>query len=336
MIWFLSDSIPLWVTLVWMYGAVVVSNVGAQFYQQARTLMVVSTIPESVQTQAFAYQQGAYSVISIVGPPLSAPLLFTLGAHWAVAVNALTFVIAGFLLWRVRWKSAPVEESRGQGFWAATWVGLKAVFGNPVLRTIMLAMSVVAVASAILNAMLVFFVQWSLGQPASFLGVLGMCYAGGALAGAALAPSVQKRMSATNVFVSALVLSGLLVVAFALSSNTVLAMGLLFVTGLPLGVVNVLLTPVVIAAVDRPTLGRAVAAMNFLPTAASMAGAALVGAFASSSLLDSFEFSVLGLQVGPYSALIGAAGLIMFAAAVVAAPTLLRAGAEATSAKANS
>jgi hypothetical protein len=93
--------------LAWIYAAIAVANAAGQFFTQARLVMIRRTIPDGLRTTAFSVQGSANNVVYIIGPPLAAPLLFTTGVGWALAIDAASFLVSSVLLQIVRWDSAP-------------------------------------------------------------------------------------------------------------------------------------------------------------------------------------------------------------------------------------
>ena len=313
------------ITIAWIFAALIITNAAAQFFLQARTLMVASTIPAEIQNSAFSAQQAAYNIVSVVGPPLAAPLLFSLGAGWAIAFNAATFVIAAALLLPVRWESQPSRTPGSSTFWADLREGFSTVRSHVTIRAIVVAMTIVAVGSAIMNALIVFFIEDSLAQPATFLGILSMAYAGGSLLGAAIAPKLAAGRSAPRLFVFLLLSGSLGLIVFPLVHHAWASTVLFFALAIPYGVISVIITPVVIGAVPRELLGRTVSVLNFAPSAASMVGAMAAGLLASATVADHLTFSIGPLVVGKFASLMVASGFIMLLGVLVPMRALLRA-----------
>lgn len=83
---------------------------------RARLAIIVKTVPEDLRTTAFSVHGLPGSILSIVGPPLAAPLLFTAGVMWALAINAISFLASSILLGRKVWDSRrrrPVTKDSG-------------------------------------------------------------------------------------------------------------------------------------------------------------------------------------------------------------------------------
>lgn len=321
------------ITVAWIFAALIITNAAAQFFLQARTLMVAAIIPAEIQNNAFSAQQAAYNIVSVAGPPLAAPLLFSLGAGWAITFNALTFVIAAALLLPIKWESGPARSTKTPTtFWADLVEGIGAVRNHRTIRAIVTAMTIVAVGSAILNALIVFFIEESLKQPASFLGILSMAYAGGSLLGATMAPKVAAGRSAPRLFALLLLAGSLGLMAFPLVHHPGVSPVLFFFIAIPYGIISVIITPVVIGAVPRELLGRTVSVLNFAPSAASMLGAVSAGLLASTAAADHFAFTLGPLEVGKFAALMVASGLIMLIGVLVPMRALLRSDTTAESA----
>ena len=71
--------------LVWVYVAVFVTNAAGQYFNQGRLALVAVSVPTEDRTAAFGMQGVAVNLLSIIGPPLAAPLLFSVGVYPALA-----------------------------------------------------------------------------------------------------------------------------------------------------------------------------------------------------------------------------------------------------------
>jgi len=102
---------------VWLAGAV--STVG-DFVFDTTVLLWISTVLARGQPWAPTAASGVLIAVLVptvavgplaIGPPLAAPLLFTAGVEWALALNALSFVFSFAVIRSVRAPAAPVRGS---------------------------------------------------------------------------------------------------------------------------------------------------------------------------------------------------------------------------------
>ena len=75
------------------------------FFNPAVTGLVPQTVPEDELQQANAANSIVANAAELVGPAIATALVLGLGAGWAFAFDALTFVISALLLARLRPRS---------------------------------------------------------------------------------------------------------------------------------------------------------------------------------------------------------------------------------------
>ncbi len=311
-----GDALSIGAQLVWIYAAIALTNSAGQFFNQARMVMIVRTIPDELRISAFSVQGSANNLVQIVGPPLAAPLLFTAGLDWALAINACSFLASSALLGLVSWDSAPAPSTSEQGFWLSFADGVRVVAGNPLILAITVGVTIATLGAGAINVLDVFFVTDVLSQPAALLGVIGMAFAAGSIAGMSAAPWLERRVGAAGVFIWGLALSGLALVAYSRTTALLPAMLLLFVMAIPLGALNTAVMPLFMRSVPEEMLGRATVVLQIFPTVASLIAMGATGWLASTVLRD-LDVQALGTHFGPIDAVFTAAGVLFVATALL-------------------
>src|SRR5699024_2884356 len=148
----------------------------------------------------------------IVGPPLAAPLLFTAGVQWALAIDAASFLVSSALLQAVTWDSAPSAGATEDGFWASLREGARVLLGNRLPASLCVGRSVASLRSVAINVLEVFFVTVVLGRHAALLGFLTATVAVGMSVGMAACPWLEGRPGAPRIFVWGLLRAGLFLI----------------------------------------------------------------------------------------------------------------------------
>jgi MFS family permease len=93
--WLPVDALPLWLWLAVIYAAVFVLNAVGQFFGPARFATIGEVVHgETDRTRAAGIGQATTAIAAIVGPPLAAPLLFTVGLQWALLLNAVSYLFS--------------------------------------------------------------------------------------------------------------------------------------------------------------------------------------------------------------------------------------------------
>ena len=174
--------------------------------------------------------------------------------------NALTFVVAGFILWKwvfpgmsshgvsadgtplqPKAERDPVEEERSklQRMWDEMREGWEFIFVNPVVRAVNIGLATGLIGGAMLVPLGPTFARYVIGNPDTFpLFITAMGF--GVAVGVVLLSAFQKRLPKEGVFVALVFGSGIgLFVGVSMSSFWLAAAGV-FVLGLCAGAVYVL------------------------------------------------------------------------------------------------
>jgi Na+/melibiose symporter-like transporter len=310
-----DHSLSVTAQLVWIYAAIVVTNAAGQFFVQARLLMIARTIPDQLRTTAFSVQGAVNNTVLIVAPPLAAPLLFTAGVDWALAINAASFLVSSILLGRVTWHSAPSSEATGQTFWASLVEGARVLLGNRLLVCLTAAISIVTLGTGAVNVLEVFFVTDVLHQPAALLGILNTAFAVGMIAGMAAAPWLERRLGAPRIFVTGLLLAGLVLTAYSRTTTLPLALALYIALAVPIAALNTTFVPLFMRTVPEHLCGRTSVALQVFPTIADLIAITAAGWLVSTAL-EGLDGHALGSTFGPVDTIFTCAGLLFIITAL--------------------
>ena len=227
------------------------------------------------------------------------------GTEEAILVNAASFLVSALLLAGVPQLAERIHTEH-PGVLAATRDGLAYVWGNPLVRTLCLALLFGVAFGAMDNVALVFLARETLGASATGFGALNSAFGIGMIAGALLLARAGGADSAL-LFLGGLALTG---VGLALTGVApVLAVAIAFqaLAGIGNGIDNVAMNTLIPQEVPAPLLGRVFGVVS----TAAFAGAGFAS-LAGGVLLDLTSPRVVFVVAG--------AGL--FAVCALAAPTL--------------
>jgi MFS family permease len=103
-----TGEVEIWhlVVIEAMFGA------AEAFSLPAHTGLVPRTVPEDEVQEAQALSSFSYNAADLVGPALATALVLGVGAGWAFAIDALTFVVSALFLARVKVKEDLPTERR--------------------------------------------------------------------------------------------------------------------------------------------------------------------------------------------------------------------------------
>jgi MFS family permease len=313
--------LPVPVSLALAYAVVLLTTASSQFFRPAYFTLIADIVPgDEDRARATAMLQASATTAAIVGPPLAAPLLFTVGAQWALWIDAATFLASFTAVRLIRAEPRSAEPAAGDepdGWWPQLVTGLRFLVANRVVLALTLAVVVATFGTGALNTLDVFFVTRNLHVSAHWYGALGMAEGIGALLGALTAGWLCARYADVRVFVGGMLAAGLLVTAYSRAQSLWPAAVLLALAGLANGWVNTAISPILYREVPRALLGRVVSVVNPIQQLASMFSA-LASGWLVSDLLRGFDVSVGSLRLRPIDTVFAACGLLFVVAGLAA------------------
>jgi MFS family permease len=144
--------------------------------------------------QAVALNSVGFNVARAVGPALGGLLIMPYGPGVAFLVNAACFFGVIFVIYA--WKSRQPVPERRERVLRAVRTGLDYFQKSSEVRAVLVRTAMFSISASALLALLPLMAKpfGSVG-----FGIMLGCFGGGALAGAAILPTLRRRMSANNV-----------------------------------------------------------------------------------------------------------------------------------------
>jgi hypothetical protein len=151
----------------------------------------------------------------VIGPGFGGALVGFIGAPFAVVIDALSFVVSGWLIKRTRATEAerPPAAARA-GVWREIHEGLRTVFAQPILRALMACSATLNVFGRMFLAVYVLFMARDLGLGPVGIGLVLATGGLGSLAGALVGAPATRRFGFGPVLLASALgfgLTGLLV-----------------------------------------------------------------------------------------------------------------------------
>jgi MFS family permease len=320
-------ALPVWAWLAAVYIVVFILNGAGQFFGPARFAMIGSVVPgEDDRARAAGIGQATNATVSIIGPPLAAPLLFTAGAQWALLFDAATYAVSYFAIRSVRaeretrggQRASARSPGRRPGLWGEFADGLRLFVSRRLLVVVLLVALVSQLSTGALNALNVFFVTRNLHVPGSMYGYLGTAVGIGTIVGALCAGRVMRRLGMRATVSAGALLGGVFIMAYSRQSVFVVGVAMFFLLAVPFGVINTAMTPLLLGAVPKEYLGRMMAVFNPVQQLGSMLSVAAAGWIAG-SVLRNFSGTFAGLRFGSIDVIFACSGALMIAAGGYAA-----------------
>ena len=173
---------------------VALSVVGAVAFPAATAFLpAVVTRAELIEANSALSASG--SLAQILGPGLAGGLVQLLTAPFAVAIDALSFLISALALARVRTiERAPVSAVHGPRLWEDIREGMQALIGNRYLRAFVLSSATLDLFWNALMAVYFIYVTRDLRLPPLAFGLIFGIGSIGALAGSVAAARIARRL----------------------------------------------------------------------------------------------------------------------------------------------
>jgi MFS family permease len=325
-----NGQLSQWWQLGLIYIIVVLSTVCSQLFNPSRFVLIGDLVAEPDRARASGLSQVTANLSLIIGPPLAATLFFGLGVQWALAVNALSFVVSFLTLLALRVPRATISTSpgpRGQVF-REFGEGVRFFATHRVLRTILLVMFLVLLGGGVSETLGFFFVTQNLHASPPLYGFLSTASGVGLLVGAVLASWGVQRIGVARAFWLGVLLMGAMEIVYARLTNFPLALVILFLQGMPNAALNVAMGPLVLSVTPRALVGRAWALLTPAMNLAALLSTVTAG-YLSSTLLRGFHATILGITFGSIDTLFTISGVLALVGGVSAMLNLRGVGREA-------
>ena len=324
-----GGRLPLTLQLAAIYVIVVLATLAGQFFNPAKTTLIADIVPDTYRARAAGLGQASQSVALLLAPALAPVLAISVGVEWAIAANALTFVVSFFTILRID-LPAP-EASRGEepdekvGEGSALrqfYAGIALVARNRIMSTLVISVALVMLGAAAINTLDIFFALHNLHARPQLYGLLSTAMGVGVLAGSILAATLAERLGLVRVFSLSLLAAGALVVAYSRMTSLAPAVVLIVVVGIAQATLNTVVAPLFLRVTPREYVGRVSAIVTSTAAFAQLIGTMVTGFLAGQILVD-FHLELHGVVFGPFDTIIGGGGVIVALGALYA---LLRLG----------
>jgi len=248
------------------------------------------------------------SSAELVGPGAAGFLIHALGAPFAIILDAVSFLVSGWMLKGIKEQGEPAHEGKGTAsLWAEILEGLRLVWHNEVLRLLAWTVALWQFLHCMYLAVIILFASRELGLSPGAIGFIYAASGAGCLLAAVLARHGSERFGVGPQTAQGLALTALAWLLFAVAGGgywvalATLSLGmLLFGFGATLFTVNYLSLRQAIT--PDALLGRMTATMRFLTVAAAPVGSLFGGILATAVGLRATLWCVglAGLALGAF------------------------------------
>jgi len=314
-----DGALPVAAQLTIVYAAVFLVSASSQFFTPARFAILGDVMDPADRARASSIGQGTGAIASIIGPPLAAPLLFTAGVEWALAINAVSFLLSFVAIRSVQvpeglTRPAPAGRSNA---WREFVGGLQFFGRSRVLVTVAIAAMITLFGAGSINALDVFFVTTNLGVDPKLYGLFGTGFGVGSIVGAIVAGLIANRLGLTRTYWVTMLVAGVLTVGYARATNFGGGLLLLTLAAVPIAALNSVVGPIILRVTPREYLGRVISAFQTAVKLCTMLSIGIAGWLAS-SVLRGLDTTVGGVHLRTYDTIFAVAGLLTVGGAIFA------------------
>ena len=233
--------------------------------------------------KANSIMQAVVGIASVAGPGLGGLLVGLVGQSWPLYFDAGSFVVAAFatlaLVTDRRPEPGTVRPRKGERDFGA---GRRILFGDPVLRPLVVTFLVFLLALIMVNVAEVFFITRTLHASALVYGSIGASFGVGNIAGSLASPLVkQQDMHLVRACIISVGFIGVLMGAVGLVEQVTWVFPLMIVIGVGVGVINVEFNTLMTVRTPEAQRGQMFSASNAVFTSAEIGATALGGVFLS-------------------------------------------------------
>jgi len=309
-------ELPVWLWLSAVYLVVFVLNASGQFFNPARFATIGDVVRgEEDRVRAAGLTEATTSAAGIIGPPIAALMLLTVGFQWALAVNAISYV-ASYLA--IRFLRLPPEPGRtapaGAGdasLHSEFSFGLRLFARNRFLVTLLTVTTICQFGTGAISALNVFFVTSDLHASSRLFGIAETAMGIGFIVGALAAGRMVRWLGARRLTWAGLLAAGLLAAGYGLQRSFPAGLIMLAIYAVPIAMLNTAVAPLLLDAAPREYMGRVMAVFMPVNQLASMVSVVVCG-WLTSTVLRSFRATVGGVTLNAVSLVfIVAGGLIV-------------------------
>jgi MFS family permease len=305
----LLGSIPVLAVLgelrMWhLYAVVLLAGVCNLFDTVATTSFVPNLVDRDHLLHANTVTAQSSSVMSATGAALGGTLVQVLTAPVAIVLDALSFLVAACckaLISDPGRNAGPADGRRPRRLVSQVAEGVRAVFGHRILRPLIVAAALGALAGQMQNVLLVLFLARELGLPPGLVGAVVAVSGVASIVGALAAAPITERAGHGPSFILGCLLAGVAGLGLAAATGPLpLLLGVLVLAqvlrgaGPPLYGINQVTMRQALSAPE--TLARVNATWRFLVFGTQPVGALLGGAAGSLiGLRATFVVSSIGI-----------------------------------------
>ena len=289
--------------LLYVVGFMV--SVASRLFFPARSALIPLLVKEDELLAANGLSQLTETASLLIGPALAGFMIAWQGEGVAFVADSISFLISAAAVWSigaVKTESRQAAEQTLGALWNELRDGLRFLFSQPVLRGIVLSLSVVHLGIGAINVLWVPLLSRNYGVGPEGIGIVDSLQGVGMALGSLTVGWLAARFTKVSIGTAGLVLIGLMLSLTGVAPSFVFIIGFTFVLGLALAPVEATLTTLMQLGTPDRTRGRVSSAFG---TFGSLAG--ILSMAAAGGAAEWFGISTVYLACG---ALVSFSGIL--------------------------
>ena len=262
----------------------------AQFFSPAENALLPSLVGEEYLMAANSLNSMNDNLARLIGPAVGGVLLGLVGLTSVVLLDAASYGITAVLILLVNASpditrptptvESPSEDTGWTQIWREWLAGLKLVRDHRILASLFTVVGIALFADAIISAILVVFVQDSMGLSSVEFGWMMSARGIGGLLGGLLLAQVGRRWDPPQLITTGLILSGLLIFITVSFPTLAVVLPILVLVGIPSIIAFVSVQTLLQQETEDAFRGRVFGAFGTTITLLMLIGSGLGGALA--------------------------------------------------------
>ena len=307
---------PLLVQLGAIYCVAFLSSTCSQFFNPSYIGLIRQIVPKEQRVKISGLSQSVGALLSIIGPALAAPLLFSAGIKWALVINMFSFIVSLVTLSIVKPPNEASTQTVEHGNFRQEFMeGLRYAFNTPIIRMIIVVAIILQLGIGVFDALFYFFIQQNLHVAVAWVGFVFSALSLGTIVGAIGVGAFAKYIELKRLLYLALLATGLVIIVFSRTTLFGVALVVAALMGVTIAAANVALQPLVMNETPEHMIGRIEAVLTPLATVAALISLS-IGGYLASVVLVHFKAHFLNMTFGPIDTIYVGTGLLFLIASV--------------------
>ncbi len=316
--WLSGQKVEPFVQLVIICLVGFLMSVCAQFFNPAYVGFIGNIIPTKERAHAIGLGQSMQAIARIIGPPLAAPLLITVGVQWALIINALSFVVSLVMIKCIKVDVEQESKDGVNGSLRKDFIeGLVFSFKNHLVRMLIITSTIAALGVGAFDSLYIFFIEKNLHADVRLSGIMGAMLGSGIIIGSLFTGKIAQKVGNERMLYTSLLILGCVITVISRLTNFVVAIPMFFLLGLVINGVRIATTPLLLEATPKNMIGRVIAVLNPVSVLANLI-AVSIAAYLSGKVLVNFHMELAQINFGPIDTIFAGVGVIFCISALYA------------------